>query len=150
MASSRFIAVSVTPTIGTDAYTANDVVGGLLTFDVTGGAIGGGLINSAWVVDDDDEKAALKLYLFDEAPTTIADDAAFEPTAADLKKLVSVVSISAYTTVNSNAYCVVEDINNVFTAPNGNLYGYLVCTATPTYTAATDLTVKLMILAEQR
>jgi hypothetical protein len=144
----RHIRASVTPTIDTNAYSANDVIGGLLSFDVSTSRVNGGIINTALVADDDNEKAALTLYLFHAAPTTIADDAAFAPTIADLKQLCAVIAFSSYTTVNSNAYSLVEDINNAFVSTTGILYGYLVCTATPTYTAATDLTVVLTIITE--
>lgn len=139
----RFQAVSVTPTIDTAIYAANDVVGGLMTFSVPS-AVNGGVLNSALLVDEDDEKAALTLYLFDAEPTTIADQAAFAPTAADLKKLVCTIGLANYTSINSLAFCEVPDINQGFAADT--LYGYLVCVATPEYTAVTDLTAKLMIV----
>lgn len=140
--------VEVALTVGTDAYTANDVMGGLLTFNVESPG-NGGFISRVKIVDDDDEKAAVKLYLFDEVPTTIADDAAFAPAIADLKSMIGVVAIAAadYTTVNGNAYAIKylgTDTIDFETVEDGkNLYGYLVCDATPTYTAATDLTVEI-------
>lgn len=144
----KVIESQVTPTIDDDAYSANDVVGGLLTFNVTSSS-GCGIINALRIADDDDEKAALTLYLFNDVPTTIADDAAFAPAIADLKKLIAKIEIAAddYTTVNSNAYALIQDLNEVYKAAGtGNLYGYLVCTATPTYTAATNLTLTLSVL----
>ena len=141
--------VAVTPTIDTDAYTANDVVGGLMTF-AFGGVGGSGSIRSITIADDDDEKAAFTLYIFNAAPSTIADDAAFAPTIADLKKLVTTVLVEAgdYATVNSNAYAILgghedlatKNMDIPYASADGNLYMYAVCTATPTYTAATDLT----------
>lgn len=136
---------SVTPTITAGAYAASDVVGGLMTFDVAHSSIGGGILNAALLVDDGNVGAALTLYLFDNVPTTIADNAAFAPTAADLALLVCSVSFSSYTTLNSNQYALTEDINTVFATPRGILYGYLVCTATPTYASTSDLTVKLTV-----
>lgn len=139
-------------TVDTNAYTANDVVGGLLTFNVAN-AGGGGVIRWASIVDDDNEKAELALYLFDATPTTIADDAAFAPAIADLKKYIGKILFQAadYETINSNAVAMIghgvsTDLLNIdFNTTNGNIYGYLVCTATPTYTAVTDLTIRLGI-----
>lgn len=145
----KHLDVSVTPTIGTDAYTANDVVGGLLTFALPSITVAGGLINRVLLTDDDNEQAALTLYLFNAEPSAIADDAAFAPTISDLQKLVAVVDLSTYVAVNSNAYSLVEDINNSFQGNKNALYGYLVCTGTPTYTAATDLTVIVSVISEQ-
>jgi hypothetical protein len=95
----------------------------------------------------------LTLYVFNAAPTTIADDAAFAPAIADLKKLVAKVEIAAddYTSISdgtaNNAYALKQDLNEVYKADGkGNLYAYLVATATPTYAAATDLTVNLSVL----
>ena len=137
-------------TVDTNAYTANDVVGGLLTFNVAN-AGGGGLIRWASVVDDDNEKAELTLYLFDQAPTAIADDAAFAPAIADLKKYIGKILFEAadYQTINGNAVAMLghgvstDFLNIDFNTVDGNIYGYLVCTGTPTYTAATDLTLRL-------
>jgi hypothetical protein len=132
------------------AYTAGDVVGGMLTFGVAaaGAVINGGRIDSLVVTDDDNEKAELTLYLFDSTPTTIADDAAFAPVAADLKNLISktVVAAADFTTVNALAYAIKTGINQVFnTDGKGNIYGYLVCTATPTYAADKTLHCQLRI-----
>ena len=142
---------TVTPTIDTDAYSASDVVGGLLTFNVHSPS-GVGILDNLRIVDDDNEKAACKLYLFNDVPSTIADDAAFAPTVADLKKLIAIVSVAAddYTELNSNAVAFVNINENdavMYSADGkGNLYGYLVCDATPTYAAATDLTLTLTVL----
>lgn len=151
--STPYVRVAQALTISTDAYAAGDVVGGLLTLDASG-IVEGSTLNSVLVVDDDDEKAALYLYLFNAAPTTIADNAAFAPTVADLKKLITRVTVPAasYVTLNGNAYVDVTDIGKVLTGFTGSLYGYLVTQAatTPTYTAATDLWLALDFLPAER
>ena len=146
-----YVRATVAPTITAGAYSAGDVVGGLLTFDVSG-APEGSLLTRALLVDDDNEKPELTLYLFNAAPTTIADADAFAPAVADLKKLITkiVFAVADYVTVNSNAYALKEDLNDLIPANTGYVYGYLVCTATPTYTASSDLWVSLDLLAEPR
>jgi hypothetical protein len=145
--------ITVALTVDTNAYSASDVVGGLITFAINS-ASETLLLDRIRLVDDDDEKAACKLYLFNDTPSTIADDAAFAPTVADLKKLVAIVEIAAadYTTLNSNAVAFVTigegELNIVKASNKGNLYGYLVCDATPTYTAAADLTLTLTALTQ--
>src|SRR5574343_384011 len=101
----------VVPVITAGAYSANDVVGGLLTFQLAPEAPAGvnpasGFVRVVTISDDDNEKAALELHLFREAPTVIADNAAFAPTFADLKKRVGSVVIAAgdYVTINSNGH----------------------------------------------
>ena len=93
------------------------------------------------IADDDNEKAACKLWLFERQPTTFADNAAFAPTMADLKYCAGVVAIAAadYTTGGTNAWGGAHEIGIDFTIEKGTLYGYLVCDSTPTFSAATDL-----------
>jgi hypothetical protein len=142
--------VAVTPTIGTDAYTAGDVVGGLLTFAVGTAFGGGGRIVKVLLIDAANQKEGYTLYLFGQAPSTIADDAAYEPTAADLAELADRVTIEAgdYTTVNGTAVAILgghEDKAMAIPVKlyDGNVYGYLVAGDTPDYAAATDLTLIL-------
>lgn len=133
-------------TVTTAAYTAGDVVGGLLTF--SSDAIHSGImLNAVVLIDEDSQAEAYSLYLFDGLPTTIANDAAFAPTIADLRKLVKVVTIAAtdYTTVNSLDYARVEDLNDLIPlGATGAFYGYLVATDTPDYTNTDTLYIRLI------
>lgn len=146
-----YVRIETAPTITAGAYSAADVVGGLLTFS-TGGLPEGSILTRALLVDDDNEKAEITLYMFNAAPTSINDNAAFAPLVADLKKLVTKITfaVADYVTVNSNAYALKEDLNDQIPANGGSLYGYLVCTATPTYSATTDLWLALDFLTEPR
>ena len=137
----RTFNASVALTITAGAYSANDVVGGLLSFAVADTNGASGIIRGLRLTDGDNEKAACKLWLFSSAPSTIADNAAFAPSVADLQKCLGYLTIAAadYTTVNSNALAVVDELSFDFSTANGTVYGYLVCDATPTYTATTDL-----------
>lgn len=141
--------ISVTPTVSTTAYTAADVVGGLITFAV---GCGSGSIRSMLVVDDHNQKEPYVLYLFNETPSTIANDAAFAPTVADLKKLATTITLAGadYTTLNGNAFALLgghEDtgMDVPFKSVDGNLYMYAVATDTPDYAAATDLFFALTV-----
>jgi hypothetical protein len=140
--------IEVTPVIDDDAYSAGDVVGGLIELDVAS-AGGGGVIRRVMLIDDDSEGAALTLYFFDAEPTTIADDAAYAPTVADLKKQIGIVEIATgdYVTQNGNDIVIKDgdDLNIDYESIDGKLYAYIVCTATPTYTAVTDLTLRVTV-----
>jgi hypothetical protein len=142
----RTVTIDVPLTIDTDAYTAGDVVGGLLAIPFTRVG-GGGLLRRLMVIDDDNEKTELTVYVFDQQPSTIADDAAFAPTVADLKKLIgSVVAAAAdYVTLGANAIAVKANIDMDISAPVGSIWAYVVCTGTPTYAAETDLMLRLTI-----
>lgn len=139
-------------TVDTNAYTANDVVGGLLTIP-TGG---GGILRKAKITDADAENAALDLYLFHTVPsvTAIADDAAFTVTAPNalymLEERIRFEAANYVTVSSADSYCfgTVSSSKNLAVdchpADGANLYAYLVCTGTPAYTAATDLRLELL------
>lgn len=140
----EIVRVSVTPTITLDAYTANDVVGGLMTFSGVGGSGGGGFIRSVLVVDDADQSEPYTLYIFNDEPSAIDDDAAFAPTVADLGKLVTTVDVAAgdYTSVNSSGWALLgghEDAAMEVAFYGPTLYMYAVAGDTPDYASADDL-----------
>lgn len=144
--------ISQTPTISTAAYTAKDAVGGLLTFTDAGRlAHGSGIVHAVTIIDKDAEAAELVLVLFDRSFTPTADAAPFDPTDADLANCVGKITVAAsdYQAFNDNAVGQVKNVGLPFqTFADGNLYGQLMCTGTPTYTATSDLVVKLHILQD--
>lgn len=80
--------ITLNPVITAGAYSANDVAGSLLVFSLPDAFPVSGIIRSIRVVDDDNEKAAFKLHLFNAKPTLFADNAAFSPVVEDLKKRI--------------------------------------------------------------
>lgn len=143
------IVIAQTPTITAGAYSASDAVGGKLTFANAARVSGGkGVINSMIVVDDDNEKASLELWLYNQDFTPTADNSPFDPSDTDNENLVGVIPIytSDYFSANDNAVGVVRGIGLEFQlVSTTSLYGQLKCVATPTYSATTDLTIKLGI-----
>lgn len=132
----------VTLTTDGSAKDAGDVVGGLITIPVTtNGQFTTGVLRSVCIVDDDEQDAALTIYLFDSEPagTAIADDAAFTLSATDAAKLIGKVVLASadYETIGGLSWQRVSgtDVDIEFATANGNLYAYVVCTATPTYSA---------------
>lgn len=147
----KYIKSAPTITVTLNAYSDNDVVGGLITFELDGLSQNGGILNGLLLTDAANQSEPYRLFLFHDLPSTIANDAAFAPTIADLKKLFAVVTIAAadYVTVNSLQFVLKEDINDVFSVTNNRLYGYLVANgSTPDYAAATDLSLTLFIAGE--
>ena len=136
---------TVTPTITAGAYSAKDVIGGLLTFVFANTRGADGIVRSVRIADRDDEKAAVKLWLFAEQPITIADNAAFAPTDNDISKCIGVLAFAAadYTTASGNAFVAKHEQGLDFTDTNGTIWGYLVADATPTYGTTTDLTITI-------
>lgn len=146
--------VEVPVTVTTDAYSANDVVGGTLSCAVDQ-IKGGGFIGAVRLVDADDEKAVYTLYVFNAAPSTIANADAHAPTEADWLKFVGKIAIAAedYDASGNDACAFVYGCGGTNSGqtvafdylPDGKLYFRLVCTATPTYTAAADLTMHVLL-----
>lgn len=154
MASSQSWYTDVTTmTVDTNAYSQYDVIGGLQTITVES-ATGSGQIQAVQFFDADNEKAALDFIIFDALPTTIADDAAVGGLViADIQKHIVHKSIAAADWKNAGAGTlawVTVDISPVrpFWTKTGKLYMYVYCTATPTYTAATDLSYRLRLLLD--
>lgn len=152
--------VEVPITVDTDAYTANDVVGGsttgYLTFDSPVPQIsGGGYI--AWVrmVDDSGQAEPYLLYVYDSVPSTIADDAAFAPVEADWLKTLGVIDMPAasYDATGDDSMIMVEGKDRKSTGPiyfdtldTGKLYFRLVAVDTPDLVAADDLTIHVCLM----
>ncbi|HLE04298.1 MAG TPA: hypothetical protein VI699_00765 [Candidatus Acidoferrales bacterium] len=142
-------AVPVLQIVG--AYTAEDCVGGLLTFANAASAYASeGVIKRITVIDADKEKAAGKLYFFNADPSSSVDTdaASFLPAAADLVKLIGAHAVAAADFVDSTSDSVAvyeTDLPFVLAAGGTSLFAVFVCTGTPTYTVATDLTIKLLI-----
>lgn len=140
------VRVTQTPTItAAGIYAAKDVVGTLLTF--AGAARfngGGGRVTSVQIVDKDQERADMDLILFDTVPTVASDNAAFDPTDAELSNCIGWVPISAayFTDFTDNSVAHI-DLNLEYVLAATSIYGVLVARGTPTYTGTSDLVVTL-------
>jgi hypothetical protein len=142
--------ISATPVLQiAGAYTANDVVGALLTFTFSSAAERNVEVNRLILIDHDKENAEFWLWLFDASPTAPArtDAAAFEPVAADLLKVVGKIHIETtdYTDSASDSVAIKELDFPAQSAAGLAVYGVLVCVGTPTYTAADDLVLSIFV-----
>jgi len=147
---SRLYEITESPTVTAGAYSAKDAVGGLLTFEGAASIYRGSgtlrkvvLINQAGVAD------VLNLVLFDRTFTAAADNAAFDPSDADLLNCIGRISIAAadYEVLADNAVAtVLLEFPFVLAANGTSLFGQLFNETTPVaYVATTDVTVKLTI-----
>ena len=148
--------VELPVTVDTDAYTDGDVVGGTLTseaLDLISGQ--GAFISSGRLVDAAGQEATYELYIYDATPSTIADDAAHAPTLADELKCLGRIPIATYRTETAASVAIFAgkdtDSSEYVELPMGCgrfVYARLVLNgSTPTYTAATDLTLHLKVWA---
>lgn len=142
--------VSVTPTITASSYTANYVVGGLLTFaSAVRLSAGAGVINSVVITDKANQHVQLDLWLFEGDPSsgsTLADHGAFTISSAGLIKSLGFVSVTSYCQPGTGG-CVglaTPDLR-VKAASGTSLYGVLLTRGTPTFASTSDITVRLVV-----
>jgi hypothetical protein len=137
--------IDVTITPGTTQFTANDVMGGALTFTPTARR---GVIVGLTVVDDDNEGAALVLELFESITTDIDNNDAFAPVLADLAASMGNITVGTgdYDTYNSlkKAYVPLSTPIPYY----GAFQGYLLPTGTPTYGSGKVVKLRLHIVGE--
>ena len=144
------ITISQTPTVTAGAYSANDAVGGLLTFAnaarVSGG---GGVIKNIILIDDAGTDVALELWLFRETFTAMADNAAWAPSEADLRKLVGIVysSNGAWAAAGTPSVNDIE-VSKRYDLTGTSLFGQLVNRGTPTFSNTDDVTVIVAFLQD--
>lgn len=143
--------ISVTPTVSTSpAYTAKDAVGGIMTFANAVGVSGGtGILQAVTIVDLSQQMPALDLVLFDRTIAgTVTDNAAFDPTDADLANVIGVVPISTWADFNDNSVAVRTGLGLAFKSNATSIFGALVTRSTPTFVGTSDIIVILEILQD--
>ena len=144
------ITISQTPTVTVGAYSAGDAVGGLLTFANAGRfSGGGGVAKNIILIDDAGTDVAMELWLFSETFTAMADNAAWAPSQADLRKLIGVVysSDGAWAAAGTPSINDIE-ISKRYDLAGTSMFGQLVTRGTPTFAATDDVTVKIALLRD--
>jgi hypothetical protein len=144
--------VQVVPTVSTSAYTAGNVVGGLLTFtNAVAGTVLSGVLTSVAVTVRGTQTAGFKLYLFSASPAgTFTDRTAPAIASADAPLLLDVVTLGAadsglganVTTYNTDA------ISRSLVLAGTSLFGVLITTGTPTFGTTTAVAVTVSILRD--
>jgi len=145
----------VAPVVSLSAYSANTVVGGLLTIASVPAQ---GVIRDILVNIDGAITPQLDLYFFDSAPTVINDTASFAPGYADQQKMLTgdKVSIVAgdYQTLNSKTRAHKRAVNLDYAANavagSYNLYLFIVSPGTPTFPGASALNLKVLLWEGKR
>lgn len=145
--------IAVTPIVDTGgAYSAKDDIGGLLTFtNIVCKNSRTVTIHSVMITDKSDNAVDYDVELFQSNPSTstITDQAAFDPSDTDLyTKMLPTVTLSSTQThysYNDNGKSSLSSLaSGAFVVTAGApIYAALVSRGTPTYTAASDVTVLL-------
>jgi hypothetical protein len=146
---SKIVDITVTPTVTAGAYSAKDVVGGLLTFaNAVSVYKGYGILRKIVIKNNAGVADLLNIHLFNTAPASIADNAAYDPTDAEMATCIATIPIVAadYVIATDNAIATKLLELPFVVAPYGtSLYVYVSTVATPTYAAVTDFAVTLTI-----
>lgn len=137
----------------TTAYAAQDVVGEAvasnLEFSGVGGISGGIVLLTSVSLRIDSDAAvvagAMRLHLFNAAPTPIADNSAFNILAKDRAKYLGYIDIPAPTRFDDTQYAQDDTIRKQVKLAKGSmtLYGVLETTGAFTPASAVVKTVKL-------
>jgi len=136
------------PTVTAGAYSANDVVGGLLTFANAVRATGGhGMVHTLILTDLAVNAVDLNIWFYDTLPATIADNAAFDIPDAELPTLLGAIAIRSgnYLIATDNQTAMVLNTGFAYNCTATTLYAYIECVATPTYDSTADLTLTLQV-----
>ncbi len=116
-----------TPDVGTTNHIANDILGGLLTFDVSA-LPAGAIINSVYAQDSKNTGPALRIHFFKSEPAESFDDnEAWSPNATTQRTRFAYKDIAAddYITENSLKAAYIEDFNQLMPGNLTNLYVYV-------------------------
>jgi hypothetical protein len=143
--------VPVTPTVTAGAYTAGDVVGGLLEFANAARANGvGGLVVGVSIIDDAGQDSEMELWLFNAQPDAIADNAPFAPTEADLHDLAGILSTAdgSWRSAGTPSACYVSEYLRYDPISGTSIYGFLVDRTGGTLANTDDITVILHVLQD--
>lgn len=138
--------ISVTPTISTSAYTANDQVGGLITLTLSGNGAQDVTLQSLNILDKNaGVLAPLEIIFFNQNPVaTSVDNGAFSIPDSGLAYCMGVVSVAAadYKAFALNSVATVRNIGlKMRSDADGKIYVHVRTTGTPTYTSTSDLTL---------
>lgn len=138
----------VVPGVTATPYTAGDAVGTLLEFPLALGYPGkSGVIVGIEIIDKSLNAAPLILQLFDRTFTNTADNAAYNPSDADIVNALGNITVASadYNGGTGNKVGT-KSASLPFVLPAGgtSLFGQLFTSGTPTY-AAGDLTVVLYV-----
>lgn len=138
--------------LSTAAYSAGDLMGGLLTFEnVVEADYGGGRIVDAIIYDSSTEASAMDLLLLNDTlgtgTSSTGDNDAFAIADTDATKICANIPFStgderlqADNQIHTNT-----DPEKSFFLAEKTMYGIIVCQGTPTYSSGNTLQAKLVV-----
>lgn len=147
MAATPAFDLSTAPTVTSGAYSAGDIVGGLLSFEVGQSSGDTVLIQEVQVTFKAAVQPALRVILFDADPTntTKTDNAAYSLNAADAFKVRKTLSLSSYSTHGTPKTVSLGSVALPFKCASGStsLYVLVVDDTGVTLTSTSDMQVSI-------
>lgn len=113
-------------------YTANDVLGGAITFASAGPSAGGDLLITSVELEADIAAipagmTTFSLYLYNVTPpSAVADNGAFDLAAGDRASFIGKIVIGAPVDEGSTLYYRADNVNAHIKTASGSVFGYLV------------------------
>lgn len=157
----KTVTVSKTRPSDTTAYAIGDSisestsVGTVWTFAGLAKAVGlGGILQSAMLIQSAAQTTRLSadLYLFDTSPTAANDNAVWNPSTAELKTCVAVLSFSGalFAPAQSNGVNQLDGIARSFQCSSSSmdLYGILIARNSYTPVTSEELTIRLTAIQD--
>lgn len=142
--------ISATPTCSTSAYTAGDAIGGLLTLAnaarVSGGS--GYVQGLSLMCKTPALLPIIELVLFNQTFTAIADNAAFNPSDADMANCIGVIPISQWSDYSLNSIASRFGLAFPFLLTGTSLFGQMVTRSAITLVSTTDLILGVQIVQD--
>ena len=133
----------ITLVVAGGAMTTGDALGGKIQFDNLPRS---GVIHSIIINDAAKQSANIDVYFYTGDIVGTADHDPFAPT--DIEQLLGtgVVLVDTWKANSDSSIGSVDNIGLPYNVPSGTLYVHLVTRGTPTYVAATDVSIRLGIV----
>ena len=137
---------TVIPGIGAAAvYAADDAFGTLFSVDVPLS----GTIQVAVFIDKDDEGIETDLVLFNKEITATADNAAFNPSDADMENFIGTITFATFKNFGSNQGSTAAALGLDYVAPERKIFIQAVTRGAPNIAAGAAPMVSFVIRSDE-
>lgn len=142
--------ISQTPTTTNGAYSAEDVIGGLLTFaNAARVSAGSGQIAAITIMCKSPLTTAtvpaLELAFFNQTFTNIADNGVWGPSDADMANCIGTIPIAAWNVTSNNCIATRFGLNFPYTLTGTSLFAQLITHTAVTLTSTSDIIIGIQV-----
>lgn len=134
--------IQINPTTSVASYSANSVVGGLMTANLGSAPNTGGILRLINITNTTSVNIPGTLWIFSRVPQVFNDNTAFLPSATTLSYSIASV-VPSYTGVGGISVALINEKNLDFVAEDGKLYLYYVLSSSATLTSTQTLILHL-------